>query len=70
VRKLASVLIHEEFHLKKPGDESGAYAAQLTALGAMGLDYAHPTYVEVRRSMLAAIARERPNRALLARRAP
>ena len=70
VRKLASVLIHEEFHIRKPGDERGAYAAQLTALSAMGLGYTHPVYAEVRRSMLAVIERERSDHALIARRAP
>ena len=70
VRKIASVLIHEEFHLKRPGDEAGAYAAQLTSLGAMGIDYTHPVYVEVRRAMVKVLARERPERIQLARRDP
>jgi hypothetical protein len=70
VRKLASVLIHEEFHIRQPGDEQGAYTAQLTALAAMGLDYAHPVYVEVRRAMLKVAARQRPERSQLARRDP
>jgi hypothetical protein len=70
VRKIASVIIHEEFHLQRPGDEKGAYAAQLTALAAMGIGYTHPVYVGVRRSMMAALERPRPDRVLLARRAP
>ena len=70
VRKIASILIHEEFHLRHPGDEKGAYAAQLTALASMGIGYTHPVYVGVRRSMLATVERQRPDRTLLARRAP
>ena len=31
-RKLASILVHEEVHARHPGDEKGAYAAQLTTL--------------------------------------
>jgi hypothetical protein len=70
VRKLASVLIHEEFHIKRPGDEPGAYAAQLIALEAMGIGSSHPVYVSVRRSMFAVIERQRQDRMMLARRAP
>ena len=70
VRKIASVIVHEEFHLKHPGDENGAYAAQLTALAMMGIDYTHPVYVSVRRSMIATLERQRPDRTLLARRDP
>src|SRR5688572_19978195 len=32
LRKLASVLIHEEWHVRNGSDEKGAYIAQLTAL--------------------------------------
>jgi hypothetical protein len=67
VRKIASVLIHEEFHLERPGDEAGAYAAQLTALGAMGIGATHPLSQGVRRSMLKVLEANRPDRLLLAR---
>jgi hypothetical protein len=70
IRKIASVLVHEEFHLKHPGDEEGAYAAQLTALAAMGLASSHPVYVDVRRAMLKVLERNRPDRLLLARNRP
>jgi hypothetical protein len=69
IRKLASILVHEEFHIRRPGDERGAYMAQLTALAAMGLDYAHPVSVGVRRSMIVAMERQKPDRTL-ARRDP
>jgi hypothetical protein len=58
-RKIASVLIHEEFHVTHPGDEAGAYTSQLTALAAMGAPQGHPLYSEVQRSMLKALAAQR-----------
>lgn len=70
VRKLASVLIHEEWHLTHPGDEKGAYIAQLTALAAMGYGYTHPVYTAVRRSMQQVLASQRPERVQLARHDP
>jgi hypothetical protein len=60
VRKLASVLIHEEAHVVKSASESDAYAAQLTSLAALGAGPGHPTYSEVRRSMRQALSRRRP----------
>jgi hypothetical protein len=35
-RKLASVIVHEEWHVRHGADERAAYLAQLTALTAMG----------------------------------
>jgi hypothetical protein len=62
VRKLASVLIHEELHIRKHADEQTAYNAQLTALTAMGAGIGSPPYQEVHRAMRAALAR-RPKQA-------
>ena len=59
IRKIASVLIHEEWHLQHGRDEAGAYLAQLTALVSMGAGPGTPIYGEVRRSMAAAL-RARP----------
>jgi hypothetical protein len=70
LRKIASVIVHEEWHLKRPGDEEGAYAAQLTTLAALGIGYTHPLFVEVRRSMQYVLARQRPERTQLARSDP
>ena len=50
-RKLASVLIHEETHLKQGTDEATAYNAQLTALTALGSGIGSPPYMEVVRAM-------------------
>ena len=52
VAKVASLLVHEEWHLRKGGDERGAYLAQLTALAAMGFDEHTTVYGGVKRSML------------------
>ena len=53
VAKLASVLVHEEWHVRHGPDERGAYSAQLTALVAMGFDAQTAVYGGVKRSMLA-----------------
>jgi hypothetical protein len=52
VKKLASVLIHEEWHLKHPGDERGAYYRQLIALQQLGVMPGTPVYRDVQLSML------------------
>jgi hypothetical protein len=36
LRKIASVVVHEAWHVRHPGDESGAHLAQLSALNEMG----------------------------------
>jgi hypothetical protein len=59
MRKLASVLVHEKWHLDHGLDESGAYAAQLTALASMGAGPNNAVYDEVKQSMLWVQARQR-----------
>jgi hypothetical protein len=54
IRKIASVLIHEEWHVRHGSDEAGAYAAQLTTLSYLNAGPGNPLYYEVTRSMLAA----------------
>jgi hypothetical protein len=51
VKKLASILVHEEWHLKHPGDERGAYYRQLIALQEMGVTPGHAVYHDVQLSM-------------------
>lgn len=51
IRKIASVLIHEEWHVRNGADEGGAYAAQLAALLYLDAGPGNPLYVEVTRSM-------------------
>ena len=61
LRKLASIIVHEEWHVRHGGDEEGAYSAQLMALTIFGaLDT--PAYRAVRRSMMSVIARQRAAR--------
>lgn len=60
VRKLASVLIHEEAHIVHHADEVDAYAAQLTILTALGANPGTPVYTEVASAMRYARAQRRP----------
>ena len=55
LRKIASVVVHEEWHVRHPGDERGAYNAQLMALRSVGADQGNPLLWEVQRSMRAAL---------------
>jgi len=59
VRKLASVLVHEEAHVVRGASEGEAYAAQLMALASLGAGPGTPLYTEVGRSMRHALARGR-----------
>ena len=59
VQKLASILVHEEWHLKHGPDERKAYEAQLTALLSFGLHDGRPVFDEVRKSMLAVLAAQK-----------
>ncbi len=54
LKKLASVLVHEEWHIRHRGDdERSAYYAQLTALVQLGVTPGHAVYTGVMRSMQA-----------------
>jgi len=55
LKKLASILVHEEWHLLHGSDESGAYYAQLTALIRLGVAPDNNVYRGVQRSMLAVL---------------
>lgn len=52
LRKLASIIVHEEWHLRHGPDERGAYHAQLVELLRLGERADRPTYVGVQRAML------------------
>jgi hypothetical protein len=54
---VASVIVHEEWHLRHGRDERGAYVAQLTALAMLGAP--SPLITDVRRSMTVAVERQR-----------
>ena len=66
--KIASVIVHEEWHLQHGDDEEGAYQAQMMALTM--LNAASPVITSVRRSMNAVLAAQnaRPKPELLAAR--
>jgi hypothetical protein len=51
VRSLASVLVHEEWHVRNGPDERRAYEAQLMALRAMNAGPGNPVYAGVNRAM-------------------
>ena len=55
MKKLASVLAHEEWHIRNGADESGAYYAQLTTLLRLGVQPDNNVYRGVQRSMLAVL---------------
>ena len=56
VRKIASMLVHEEWHVRNGSDERGAYDAQLMALTVMGARQGTPVYAGVERAMKVALA--------------
>ena len=66
LRKLASVLVHEEWHLRHGADERAAYQAQLTALLALGEEPGRPLYDGVRRAMLSVVGDRRGDPRLMA----
>lgn len=59
VRKIASVLVHEEWHVLNGPDERGAYDAQLMALTLMRAGPGNPVYAGVQRSRDEALAEQR-----------
>jgi hypothetical protein len=61
VKKLASVLVHEEYHLLHGPDERAAYQRQLVALQELGLAPGSPVYHEVQMSMLRVIELRKRN---------
>jgi hypothetical protein len=58
LRMIASVIVHEEWHLQHGADEQGAYYAQLTELQRLGSGPGRWPYENVRRSMQTAVARQ------------
>jgi hypothetical protein len=63
-KKLASILVHEEWHIRNGSDERGAYEAQLTALLMLGFRQDSAVYHGVVRSMLKVLdAQDRVRRA-------
>lgn len=61
LKKIASILIHEEWHVRHGPDEREAYQAQLLALVFMGA-HGTPIYAEVSRAMRTVVAADERNR--------
>jgi len=59
IRKIASVLVHEEWHVRHGPDEASAYTAQLVALASLGAGPGTPLFTEVQRSMRVALRKSR-----------
>ena len=61
IREIASVLVHEEWHLRHGPDEAGAYDAQLMALLTMGANFEGRLFHKVKQAKLAVVdAAKRP----------
>jgi len=65
LKKLASVLMHEEWHIRNGSDESGAYYAQLTTLLRLGVPPDNNTYRSVQKSMQAVLKKKNQKPALV-----
>ncbi|HLG53722.1 MAG TPA: hypothetical protein VI485_00235 [Vicinamibacterales bacterium] len=63
IKKLASVLAHEEWHLRHGADERGAYEFQLLTLLRLGVMPDNRLYWAVQRSMQHVLAVRRRNHA-------
>jgi hypothetical protein len=59
LKRIASILVHEEWHIRHGNDERGAYEAQLTALAALGDHPGSPLSASVRRAMRVVLDRSR-----------
>ena len=59
-RKMAGILVHEEWHLQHGPDERGAYMAQLTTLQSLG---AKPETINAVRSAMALVIESAARRA-------
>jgi hypothetical protein len=58
LRLVASVIVHEEWHLRNGSDEQGAYFAQLTELQRLGAGPGRWSYESVRRAMQTTVERD------------
>jgi hypothetical protein len=70
LKKLASIIIHEEWHVRHGPDERGAYEAQLSTLLRLNVQPGSALYGGVTRSMLAVLKKrnQKPEMVLAARR--
>jgi hypothetical protein len=61
-RKIASVLIHEEWHIRNGADEAGAYEAQLHTLFVLGTMPGSRAYASVQLAMDTVLRRQKAER--------
>jgi hypothetical protein len=59
LKKLASILVHEEWHVRHGADERAAYEAQLTTLILLRVPPGHSIYANVVRAMQAVLKQKR-----------
>lgn len=57
--KLASILVHEEWHVRNGADERGAYEAQLMSLMRLGYGPDSSVYYWVKRSMQSVLQQQK-----------
>jgi hypothetical protein len=58
IKKLASILAHEEWHLRHGGNEKGAYEAQLMTLIRLGVQPGSGLYSTVVRAMMTVLKKQ------------
>jgi hypothetical protein len=70
LKKLASVIAHEEWHVRHGSDERGAYQQQLTTLLWLGVHPDNSLYTSVVRSMLAVVKKQQEKPEMMLARQP
>jgi hypothetical protein len=70
LKKLASIIAHEEWHIRHGSDERGAYQAQLTTLLWLGVHPDNSLYTSVVRSMLAVVKKRQEKPEMILARQP
>ena len=65
-RKLASLLVHEEAHIRQGASEQAAYQAQLLTLTVLGAGIGSLPYMEVSRAMRHTLKRQQASPPLMA----
>jgi hypothetical protein len=62
IKKLASILAHEEWHIRHGRDEESAYQWQLITLLRLGVPTSSALYLNVQKSMLTVLRHQKRNR--------
>ena len=59
LKKIASIIVHERWHIRNGPDERGAYEAQLASLFGMGIDPSRALVFQVRKAMMTVLAAQK-----------